>query len=168
VRHNNHARRRPFAAAADAVSVRAQQPAALDEQMVKTAGLSLAAVLPDDPMAFALVFLDERAVDIVHEEVPEMNVAHRAEVPGPDAHSETEGCACGAGVGESEVADFPVFLVLEQERLVIPASGFDQRFFNLSVGIDDDRRAMPPGSPGIQSPREPASGFEQDPVCLGT
>jgi len=80
----------------------------------------------------------------MHVEVFQVNMVHRAVIPTHNAHAVAHFFRRRTGVGELEVVDLPILLVLEQQRLVELAFGGDQRLLSFAVLIDDDGPASVP------------------------
>jgi hypothetical protein len=63
----------------------------------------------------------------MHKQILQMNMVNRPIVPGHDAHAIAKGFGRGSQVGELQIANLPIFLVLQQQGLVKFSFGGDQR-----------------------------------------
>jgi len=150
-----------LAVAANPIAVGAQQVTLLDKQSIKTASDFRASIFPRYAMAFAAIFLLQRSVDVVDKKVLQVDMVHSPKIPGHNSYSVSKPFSRRALVAELQPADFPIFLILKKERLVISPLRLDQRSGSVTIHTDDYGCSLLARAQRLKSPAESAASFEK-------
>src|SRR5215469_555363 len=132
-----------------------------DAQVYEAARLRISdAVVHDSTVGLVGI----NAVDVVNVEIADVDVVEVAGILRDQIHAATHSGSC-APVGDFQIVDFPVFLVLEQKCVFRPIGRVYHWPRSSAVFANDDWMSRTSRSPRPQVPRPSAARFEENAIA---